>query len=478
MSFWNPDTVRSIVGGTWITRPNSRAHDPFGVTIDSRKARPGQVFVALVGANTDGHRFVNHAARAGCPLAIVERTDGQLPADIGVIRVDSAVDALGRLASAYRRSAPSLRVVAVTGSCGKTTTVRLIDAVLSQRLRGSASPKSFNNAIGVPLTLLNARPSDNYVVCEVGTNAPGEIEVLARMCEPDVAVITNIGRAHLEGLGGVEGVAAEKASLLSHLRESGYAFVPAPSECAPLRSHLKMLDRERMVTIGVGPEADLRVTETTTSDSGVSFSLNDRVHFETPLLGAHNALNAAIAVGVGRRLGLRDEEIRAGLKAVRGEEMRGQLVRVGPVRVINDAYNANPDSMLAGLKTLAGWVGPRRVAVLGDMLELGSAAADEHRLVGEWLGASRAIDVVVLVGELAREALQPVASGLGVDRVRYFEKLDEGSGEAIARLIEPGDIVLLKASRRVGLERLVTEIERRYVPDIASAPSDRTSALS
>ncbi|GAB4383344.1 MAG: UDP-N-acetylmuramoyl-tripeptide--D-alanyl-D-alanine ligase [Phycisphaerales bacterium] len=478
MSFWSPDTVRSVVGGAWVTRPNTRTTDLFGVTIDSRKVRPGQVFVALAGARTDGHRFVEHAARGGCPLAIVERVDGPLPPDIGIIRVVSTVEALGRLASAYRRSAPSLRVVAVTGSCGKTTTVRLIDAVLSQRLRGSASPKSFNNEIGVPLTLLNARPSDNYVVCEVGTNAPGEIDTLARMCEPDVGVITCIGRAHLEGLGGLEGVAAEKASLLAHLRATGYAFVPSPKECPLLQPHLRALDRERMVTIGVGPEADLRVTDVRTSETGVCFSLNDRVRFETSLLGAHNAINAAIAIGVGRRLGLRDEEIRAGLRAVHAEEMRGQLLHVGPVKVINDAYNANPDSMLAGLRTLADWSGPRRVAVLGDMLELGPAAAEEHRLVGEWLGASRAVDLVVLVGELARHALQPAASGLGADRVHFFEKLDDESGPAIARLFEPGDVILLKASRRIGLERLVAEIERRFVPDVTSAAPDRTSALS
>lgn len=476
MSFWQPDTLRSVVGGSWVHRPPARSHDPFGVTIDSRKARPGQVFVALRGENTDGHHFVTAAARAGCSLAIVERTDLELPPDIGVVRVDNSIEALGRLASAYRRSAPSLRVIAVTGSCGKTTTVRLIDAVLSQRLRGSASPKSFNNAIGVPLTLLNARPSDNYVVCEVGTNAPGEIEPLSRMCEPDVAVITNIGRAHLEGLGGVEGVAAEKADLLTHLKPTGIAFVPA--ESAPLRPHLRKLDRERVVSIGVGPEADLRVTEIVCTAEGVDFSLNDRVKFQTPLLGEHNAINAAVAVGVGRRLGLRDEEIRAGLKAVQGAEMRGQLLDVGPIRVINDAYNANPDSMLAGLKTLARWEASRRVAVLGDMLELGSASVTEHRLMGEWLAASGAIELVILVGQRMRDALDPVASGLGAERVRYFESLDDASGEAMVRLFEAGDVVLLKASRRVGLERLVTEIERRYVPGIPTARIDRTSALS
>lgn len=475
MSFWKPDTLRSVVAGAWVTRPGERAHDPFGVTIDSRTTRPGQVFFALPGENTDGHRFVTHAVRAGCALAIVERTDIDLPTDIGVIRVDSAVEALGRLASAYRRSAPSLRVVAVTGSCGKTTTVRLIDAVLSQRLRGSASIKSFNNAIGVPLTLLNARPSDNYVVCEVGTNHPGEIEPLARMCEPDVAVITNIGRAHLEGLGGVEGVAMEKASLLTHLRPTGLAFVPA--ECPHLRPHLRKLDRERIVTIGVGPEADLRVTEVRGATGGIHFSLNDRVKFETPLLGEHNALNAAVAVGVGRRLGLRDEEIRDGLKSVQGPEMRGQLLRVGPVQVINDAYNANPDSMLAGLKTLAGWDGARRVAVVGDMLELGEASRDEHRLLGEWLGASARFDLVILVGGLAHEAYEPALRGLGPGRVHHFDRLDDRTGAAVSRLIEPGDVVLLKASRRVGLERLVTELERRFVPDISSPAADRSSAL-
>ncbi|RMH14432.1 MAG: UDP-N-acetylmuramoyl-tripeptide--D-alanyl-D-alanine ligase [Planctomycetota bacterium] len=473
MTFWNPDTIRAVVSGTWVTRPRENQHDPFGVTIDSRQARPGQVFVALRGERTEGHRFVGRAAERGCPLAIVEHTDEPLPDSIGIIRVESTIEALGRLAAAYRRSALALRVIAVTGSCGKTTTVRLIDAVLSQRLRGSASPRSFNNAIGVPLTLLNARPSDNYVVCEVGTNAPGEIETLARICEPDVAVITNIGRAHLERLGSVDGVAREKASLLAHLRGGGLAFVPA--ECGALHRHIRLFDRERLVTIGVGPEADLRVTGVVASPAGVRFSLNDRVNFEVPLLGEHNAINAAIAVGVGRRLGLGDEEIRAGLSRARGAEMRGQLVRLGPVTVINDAYNANPESMIAGLKVLATWRDARRVAVLGDMLELGDAALSEHRIVGEWMAAARAAEVVVLVGPLAREMLGPIASAIGEESVHWFETLDGSSCSAVSSLIEPGDVVLLKGSRRMGLERIAADLERRFVPDITSTSGDRAS---
>ena len=435
-----------------------------GASIDTRTLAPGQVFFALRGERTDGHAHVGAAGAAGASIAVVDDAAraADRPEELALMLVGDAREALGRMARAWREAAPNLRVVGVTGSNGKTTTVRLIDAVLRGSLRGSASVKSFNNDLGLPLTLLGARPGDQYVVCEMGTSGPGEIGRIAGMARPDVAVITMVGRAHVERLGSLEGVAAEKASILLHVREGGVGVVPAG--CAVLERAMARMELPRLVRVGEDEAADLRVSGVRCSTRGVSFEVNGRARFSVGLMGAHNAHNGAMAVAVGRRFGLDDEAIARGLASAVGAEGRLAAATIrtpeGPVRVVNDAYNANPDSMAAALVTLASLKpgpGGRRVAILGDMLELGEASAGAHEEVAGRVRSSRSIHAAVLVGE----AMSAAAGSAGAKAVAVGG-LEGGEAERIAGMVRGGDVVLLKASRGMRLERVAEAIERRF----------------
>ncbi len=458
--FFTPESIRTHTGGAFLARAE-HAKPIHGVSIDTRELAPGQLFVALPGERTDGHDHLHAAADAGAPLALVEREVGA-PAGMTLVRVDSCRSAIARLAKAYRGTLRSTRVVGVTGSNGKTTTVRLLDHVLGSALRGSASRKSFNNDLGLPITILNARPTDNYLVCEIGMSNPGEIRRLAAIARPDVGVITSIGRAHLEAFGTVAGIAREKASLLFELADSGVAVVTADSdELGPA-----LPPGVPMIRFGERESADLRLTAIEPSSEGVRFQLNDRAWFEVPLVGAHNAWNAAATVAVARRLGLTDERIAAALATAAGAEMRLDRRTVAGIAVVNDAYNANPDSMAAAIATFAGLArgADRRVVILGDMLELGAASPREHRAIGEALArsieAGDGPDLVVLVGPAMAAAADPLRNLLPPNMLCL--EPEAGEGRSIAKRLAPGDAVLLKGSRAMGLERVVAALQSAH----------------
>lgn len=462
--FWQHENVRAAINGWWLARPQSERSLAGGASIDTRSLEPGQVFFALRGEHTDGHRFLKAAAQAGCGLAVIDDADaaGALPEGLPVIEVPDARAALGRLAVAYRLSLGSVRVVAVTGSNGKTTTTRMIDACLSTTLRGASSRKSFNNDLGVPLTVLGVRASDQYLLCEVGANAPGEIEQLSRMVRPDVAVVTSIGRAHIEGFGSLEAIAVEKTSLAAHLKPEGIVVLSADSpHLRPYRTRF-----ERVVTFGASEDADLRVGDVTQSIEGLGFTINDRERFTIPVLGAHNALNAAAALAVVRRLGVETDAARAGLARFRGPEMRLALQRLGDVTVINDAYNANPESMLAALRTLheVAPEGGRRVAILGDMLELGDSSEAAHLEIADAIVREGLAHAAALVGHRAAAMAGPL-------RARGLEVLVASPGgseaEQAASLVSPGDTVLLKGSRGIRLERVAAALQSRLPAEAA-----------
>jgi len=502
VTFWDPANIRTVTGGTWIVRmrPPSSDMDQLisGISIDSRTLAPGQVFLALRGERFDGHDFLPQAVERGAPLLIVEdgRPTGGLhklgsaAGGVGVLRVADTRKSLVRLATAYRRTLEHARVIAVTGSNGKTTTVRLIDAVLRQRLRGSASRKSFNNDVGVPLTILDAGPGDQYLVCEVGMNAPGEIAPLARMIEPDIAVITTIGRAHIESFGTVAAIAREKASLISFLSPNGLAVVPA--DTPHLAEYLR--PAPNVITFGSGADADLRLSAVehvagdaaTDAAPGVRFTVNDRQSYFIPLLGKHNAVNALAAIAVARRLGLTEEEIAAGLASVKPVEMRLNRRRIGGageagrgIDLFNDAYNASPESMLAALDTFAclSEHAPRRVLILGDMLELGAEAERAHREIGDAIGSRLNADLLVTVGPMSvhiAERAQVLRPDL---RVMILSHLDPSQAERVVDRLRPGDAVLLKGSRRMGLECIAQAIERRADGLASTSPAMGTPAL-
>ncbi|HSW45026.1 MAG TPA: UDP-N-acetylmuramoyl-tripeptide--D-alanyl-D-alanine ligase [Phycisphaerae bacterium] len=466
------------------------------VASDSRAIQAGDLFVAIRGPNFDGHGFVGEALVKGALAAVVNSdfapagTDPVgLPPGAVLIRVDDTVSALGRLARWYRRTVigGSVTVIAVTGSNGKTTTKTMIAHVLSGRWKGRGSIKSFNNRIGVPLTLLSTEPDEEFVVCEVGTNAPGEIAALARLVEPEIAVVTGIAPVHLEGLGSLEGIAVEKLSLLTELRPDGCALINADSELLRwLLEHDRQYARVKKVMFGEWPEADLRLTGLKTTElpsdetHGLrvtqEFKVNDRFVYRLNVPGRHNVFNALAAIGVARRFGMTDDQIARRLATFELPPMRLDSQRVGSLTLINDAYNANPASMAAAVDVLVSMpASGRRVLVVGDMHELGPAAADLHREVASRIGQS-AVDVVIAVGEYSRLVRQAIKES-SRDRVEvHAYATTDLARRRLGSLLRPGDTMLVKGSRAMALEKLV-EAARKWAKASPRRQSSKQSAV-
>lgn len=488
MSFWQAEQVKATVGGAWLVRPDAAglpsSIEYQGVSTDTRTIKPGQIFFALRGEKFDANAYLPQASRAGASLAVVDNP-GALPANVvaeapgmAVMHVADSNLALLKLAAAWRRALEGTRVIAVTGSNGKTTTTRMIETLLTQSLRGTASIKSFNNRVGVPLTILRARKGEQFLLCEVGTNAIGEIAELAPVVQPDITVITSIGREHLEGLGSVRGAAQEAVTLLRDQRPGALGIVT--SDSPELDELIRMLPGRApgsIIRFGEVDGADMRLTAIEPHSTGVRFCINGRDRYHVPLLGRHNAFNAAAAVTVARRFGLSKEQIDAGLALVRPAEMRMQPVEVvtarGPIRVVLDCYNANPESMLAAIGAL-GDVFPdaepssiescaRRVVVFGDMLELGEAGASSHAEVVRAIAAAGRVDLCILIGPLMAGAAHEATARLGPQRVLVLGAADADGFEKAASMIEPGDAVLVKGSRGMALERIVPAIRARHV---------------
>jgi UDP-N-acetylmuramoyl-tripeptide--D-alanyl-D-alanine ligase len=450
MRLLSTNEIRQAIHGRWLAPSADVTVE--GVTIDSRTAKPGDLFVAIRGESHDGHDHLEAAAEAGCIAAIVNRdlemTDARLRLfGGGLMGVEDTRKALGELAGHYRRHLPA-SVIAVTGSNGKTTVKRMIHHILSQRLTGQASPKSFNNDIGVPLTLLSVEPNDDYVICEIGTNAVGEVLDLSRIAQPDVAVITQVSEAHLEGLGSIDRVAVEKASLLAPLGSDGIAIVRGDNE--PLARALASYE-SRMIRFGAGDVCQLRLTGYELAEMGQRFQINDRTWVDLPLLGRHNAMNALAAIAVAQRFGFSQDDAAGALVDFSGVEMRLEPIDIGPVRVINDAYNANPASMVAAIEVVCDLPAHRRVLVLGDMRELGPKEEMFHRELGQLIATGPA-DIVIGVGELGALIAEQASVG-GAQTATYKTAGDIGTH--LADMLEPGDLVLLKGSRSMGLDTLL-----------------------
>lgn len=442
-----------------------------GVATDSRTINPGELFFAIPGPRFDGHDFVADVLASGAVGAVVSaarRDDVLARVDAAkarsIVVVDDVVVALGRLGKYHRRQL-SAEVIAVVGSNGKTTTKAMIDHVLSGKLRGRCSPKSYNNQIGVPLTLLSATAADDYLVVEIGTNAPGEIAALGELVTPNMVVVTCIGEEHLERLGDLGGVAQEELSILAHLGEGGFAAVNGDSE------HTVELSLGQSVTavrFGLNSTADLCLTRVAYEDPWLTFTINGRFEYRLQTPGSHNALNAAAAVAIARRLGQSPEEIAERLATFVPPPMRGEVLKLGRLTVINDAYNANPHSAMAAIEMLEALpCSGRRIAVFGEMRELGPEAEALHRSVAERLRGSASH--VVLVGQAGQwmgETLQDGGS-LFAPQVDWCETVDDCRARLL-EVVRDDDVVLLKASRAVGLESVVEPLRERLTADVVS----------
>ncbi len=432
------------------------------VCSDSRDVMPDDLFFALRGPTHDGHAFIKQAAAAGAAACVVDRVGAAAygPLPLPSLTVDDTTAALGRLATWYRHHVMPVGtcVVAVTGSNGKTTTKRMIDHVLGGALQGRGSPRSFNNHIGVPLTLLSAEADDRYLVVEIGSNHPGEVAALARWTAPQVGVITSIGEAHLEGLGGLSGVMAEKLSLLDHVHPYGLGVVN--TDRAGTMAYLERRQRVRLVTFGFGASARLRVERPEATITGTTFELEGRHRVELCMPGKHHATNAVAAFAVGRWFGLPPEVIIERLRTFEPAAGRTCRFQWDDVTVIDDTYNANPSSVSAAVEALSLARGGRRWFVLGDMLELGPGSEEWHSRVVQQVHRAP-VDCLIAVGALTAGAARDVFAG-EPERLACCADA-EAAAQVLVSRIQPGDTVWLKGSRAMQLDRTVDYL-RRHQP--------------
>ncbi len=432
------------------------------VTIDSRAAKPGDLFVAVRGEHHDGHEYVADAARRGAVCAVVDKLwhppDGL---DCAFVVVEETRQALNRMANWYRNSF-DIPVIAVVGSNGKTTTKNLLAAVLSQRFNTLSSEASFNNDIGVPLTLLRLERSHQVAVLEAGTNHPGELGKLLETIRPSLGVLTSVGREHLEFFGDVQGVLLEEGVIAGRLPREGVLFVNEDSV------DVSVLATDGLTSVvRVGTKSnDWRLSSIRVEDSGTSFLLRTRAGaldgwYRTRLLGAHQAVNAALALAVGSRLGLRRDELDIGLQKCQPAPHRLTLFNLAGLRVLDDSYNANADSMRAALQTAGELVCTgRRIAVLGDMAEQGEQSANLHAEIGRH-AVALGIRHLFVVGRWARVYAQ-AARAVGSVDVREFADRHSAASELID-FVREGDFVLVKASRAAKLEEVVEALRMRRV---------------
>ncbi len=444
--------IVSATGGRLVLPPGASAPAVVsGVTTDSRTAGPGHLFVALRGPHADGHEFVEDAVARGAVLSVVAGA----PAAAGpALVVADPLRALGAIAALYRRALPAT-VVGITGSVGKTTTVGLCADVLAVRFNAARSAESWNAELGVALALLRLDEGVEVAVIEMAMRGLGQIRDLVEMALPRIGAVTTIGDAHLELLGTRENIAAAKAELLEGLPPDGVAIVNADED---LTERLVRSVRCPLVRFGLLPGADVRATEIRCTPDGCAFVLDIRGQqgdVTLSLPGTHQVRNALVAAAAGHALGLGVGEIAAGLARSRQAKMRQEIVRLGEMLVVDDTYNASPQSMQAAFDVvvLAGR-SRRRVLALGEMLELGPDSPEFHRRVGRQ--AAELLPALLLaVGPSARWYLEGAAeAGLAPGAAAWAETTEEAI-PLLRQAVRPGDVVLIKGSRGIEMERVL-----------------------
>ncbi len=423
-----------------------------GFCTDSRALQPGELFIPLRGPRFDGHDFLAQVAQAGAAACLSEETVGGL--SIPVVQVEDTLRALGDLAAMLRNrfSGP---VVGITGTSGKTTTKEMLASILSRTGDGLKSAGNYNNLIGVPLTLFNLKSEHCWAVVEMGMSERGEIARLTEIVRPEIGLITNVGRAHLESLGGIDAVARAKGELFANLPFGGTALVNADD---PHVAQLPVANGVKKITYGRSAEAQIRADHVTARNGSVEFQLllaGETRPVRLPLPGRHNVQNALAAAAAAQALNVSMSDIVAGLEEFSPCPGRMELLELrNDILILNDSYNANPLSARAALDALhdLGSTG-RRLALLGDMLELGAAAADLHREVGRM--AAECVDYLFLLGEFANEFGQGAAEGgLDVDRI-IIGRSHADVAARIEQQLQAGDRLLIKGSRGMQLEKVV-----------------------
>jgi UDP-N-acetylmuramoyl-tripeptide--D-alanyl-D-alanine ligase len=426
-----------------------------GYSIDSRTIRPGELFFAVKGEKMDGHDFVAQALEKGAVAAVVagEKVAG-FPSKARLVAVEDTLVALQTLAKSVRRlwGKP---LIAVTGSTGKTTTKEAIAHVLSSRFRVLKSEGNFNNHFGLPLMLLKLEPEHDAAVVEMGMSHAGEIAALAQLAQPETGVVTNVAPVHLEFFNSVAEIARAKYELIESLPATGTAVLNADDE------YVSQFGRDfkgRVITYGFAPVATVRAENVKSlGEKGSAFDIvvGDRREAATlPLVGSHNVYNALAATAVGLERGLTLSEVVAALASLSPADKRGQVVRIGNITVINDCYNSNPKALAAMVDALAEMPAHRRIVVAGEMLELGPQGEAMHRESGRHI-AEKKIDVLIGVRGLAAGMVE-AAKEAGISA--EFVATPEEAGKWLATETRAGDVVLLKASRGVKLEKALEKL--------------------
>jgi len=420
-----------------------------GYSIDSRTVRPGELFFAVRGERLDGHDFIDQALARGAVAAVVRRDHlARYPIRAQLVAVEDTLVALQTLATAVRRMW-ARPLIAVTGSVGKTTTKDAIAHVLASRFRVLKSEGNFNNHFGLPLMLLKLEPEHDVAAIELGMSHAGEIAALAKIAQPEIGVVTCVAAVHLEFFNSVSDIARAKYELITSLPATGIAVLNADDE------YVCQFGRDfkgKVVTFGMNPSADVRAENIEQRGSlGSGFDVivgGYREKATLPLVGNHNISNALASVAVGIERGLTPSEAVGALRTLAPSDKRGQVVQLDNITIINDCYNSNPKALKAMVDALVAMPAKRRIVVAGEMLELGPSAADLHRQAGEHI-AGQKIDVLLGVRGLAQEIVATAQSRMRAD----FVATPEQAGEWLAHEARDGDVVLLKASRGVKLER-------------------------
>ena len=448
------DELASVSGGRLLARS---ARPTRGAAVDSRLVEPGQLFVALPGERTDGHRFLTDAVRAGAAALLVSRPPDDVAAlgDVTIVEVPDTLRALHAVATAWRTRFDPL-VVGVTGSIAKTSTKEAVAAVLGRRFVTLRNEGNQNNEIGLPLTVLRLGPEHEAAVLEMGMYVGGEIADLARIGRPSIGVVTAVQPVHLSRIGTIEAVEKAKGELVEALPPTGTAVLNADDGRV---RRMAARTTARTLDYGFADDADVGAEDVVSAGvDGMRFTLRSPAGsraMSIPVLGRLGVHNALAAAAVGIAAGLTLDEIEAGLAGGWSAPHRAALVRAGGVTIVDDSYNASPGSVVAALELLAGLPG-RRIAVVGEMLELGDAHRSGHRLVG--VAAARTVELLVVVGDGAAEIAEgALGAGLPAERVLRVPDRDAAQAVLLERL-EPGDVVLVKASRGIALDLLVEDL--------------------
>ncbi len=423
-----------------------------GITTDSRKITAGVLFVALKGERFNGEDFAADALKKGAAAVLVSKTFAQ-DVDGVVIKVDDTLTAYRQIAGSWRNRF-DIPVVAITGSNGKTTTKDLTAAALTQLGQVLKTSANFNNEVGVPLTLLQLNANHKAAVVEIGMRGLGQIAELAKFVRPTIGIVTNVNETHIELLGSIENIARAKSELVEAIPAGGTVILNAddPHVAAMKNS---VADGVKVITYGLESPADVTAKNFLIGSISTEFVLTHagiEYDFEIPMLGRHNVSNALAAVAAGLSFGLTIDEIQRGISTLTTMKMRFEVIRRDGLTIVNDAYNASPASMRVALRTTAEIYDGRKVAVLGDMLELGAVSEKLHREVGAELVKNN-FDTLIALGELGK-FIADGARDAGLTNV-YFVGSHEEAAQKILELVEAGDTILFKASHAMHIEKII-----------------------